>query len=506
MKSEYVLEMKNCTKKFPGVVALDDVSFFLKRGQVHALVGENGAGKSTIMKVLAGIYQLDSGEILLDGEPFMPKHPADALEKGISMVHQELDLVPDMTVEMNMFAGRELKRGIALDKRKMLTATKKAMELLGLDIDPRAKISSLSVAQMQMVAIAKAIAFNTDIIILDEPTSAITEREVRSLFDIVRRLKEQNKAIIYISHKMEEIYEITDQITVLRDGKLIGSIATNETTSEQLIEMMVGRDLSGMYVKNARRSADYDENEVLLRIDGLTREKEFEDISFEVKRGEILGIYGLMGAGRTEVVETLFGLRKADTGTVTVQGGKGKINTPGKAIKAGMGFISEDRKLFGLNLIASVRSNITMAYLDKVLVGRFLMNFKRERQLADEKIQEMDIKTPNRDTPVGSLSGGNQQKVIIAKWLLGDPNVLIMDEPTRGIDIGAKADVYKLMDAFVKQGKAIIMISSEMPELLGMSNRVIVMHEGQITGAFNDAAVNQETIMAHAIGERGAGV
>ena len=502
MESRYILEMKNCRKTFPGVVALDDVSLFLKRGEVHALVGENGAGKSTIMKILAGIYQLDGGEILYDGKPFHAKRPADALEKGISMVHQELDLVPEMTVEMNVFAGRELKKGIVADRKKMTKRTQEILKDLELSISPRARISELSTAEQQMVSIVKAIAFNADIVIMDEPTSAITDREVQKLYEIIRKLKSLKKSVVYISHKMDEIFEISDEVTVLRDGKLIGSVNTCDTNSEEIVRMMVGRDLKDMYIKSAKRSCDFDENEVLLKVDGLGRQNEFADVSFELKRGEILGIYGLMGAGRTEVVETIFGLRKAHAGQVTKTGFRKRLKSPKKAIKAGIGLVSEDRKIFGLNLISSVKDNISTVYMENILRFKFLLNFKKEKELADKWIKEINIKTPSRDTKANSLSGGNQQKVVLAKWLLGDPDILIMDEPTRGIDVGAKAEIYKLMDANAKKGKAVIMISSELPELLGMSDRIIVMHEGEVTGEFGNESVNQEMLVSHAIGEK----
>lgn len=502
MESQFILEMRSCRKTFPGVIALDDVSIFLKRGEVHALVGENGAGKSTIMKILAGIYQPDSGEILYDGKPFIAKRPADALTKGISMVHQELDLVPDMTVEMNVFAGRELQKGPVADKKEMTRRTQEILSDLGVSINPRARVGDLSTAQQQMISIVKAIAFNADIIIMDEPTSAITDREVKRLFEIISKLKARNKAIVYISHKMDEIFEVSDQVTVLRDGKFIGSVKTCETTGEEIVKMMVGRDLKDMYVKNALRSREFDENEVLLKVEGLGRQNEFANVSFEVKRGEILGIYGLMGAGRTEVVETIFGLRKAHAGTVTRTGYDKKLKSPGRAIQAGIGFVSEDRKIYGLNLIDSVKNNISIAYMKYVLCFKYLINFKKEKEIVDKWIKEINIKTPTRDTPCNSLSGGNQQKVILAKWLLGDPDILIMDEPTRGIDVGAKAEIYKLMDANAKKGKAVIMISSELPELLGMSDRVIVMHEGVVTGEFENENLNQELLMSYAIGER----
>ncbi|MDD3339164.1 MAG: sugar ABC transporter ATP-binding protein [Lachnospiraceae bacterium] len=499
MASECILEIKNIKKSFPGVKALDNVTINLKRGEIHALVGENGAGKSTLMKILAGIYTPDEGEMLFDGKPFVPKKPVDALDKGISMVHQELDLVPEMTVEENVFSGREKKKGIMVDKRGMQKRTQDLMDELGIHLDPKDKIKNLSTAEQQMVAIIRAIAFDAEVIIMDEPTSAITDREVAKLFEIIEKLKGKNKSIVYISHKMDEIYSLTDEITVLRDGQLIGSVHTKDVTPDELIHMMVGRELNAVFIKDAPKSATYDENEVVLKVENLTRANEFYNINFEVKRGEILGIFGLMGAGRTETMETIFGLRKADSGTVTMRGDK--IHGVKAAIRKGIAFVTEDRKLFGLNLIGSVKDNITIAYLKQVLKGGFLMDFKKEKATSDELIERLKIKCASRDTLAGTLSGGNQQKIVLAKWFMGDPDLLIMDEPTRGIDVGAKAEIYKLMDTLVKEGKSIIMISSETPELLGMSDRIIVMHEGFITGEASKNELTQEELMAYAIGE-----
>lgn len=501
MANEYVLEIKNVRKEFPGVVALDDVSLSLKRGEVHALVGENGAGKSTLMKILAGIYTPDRGEILFDGQPFQAKHPVDALEKGIAMVHQELDLVPEMTVEENVFAGRERTKGIVVDKKGMQNRTAELMAELEINISPKEKIRNLSTAQQQMVAITRALAFDADIIIMDEPTSAITDREVEQLFKIIRKLKGQGKAIVYISHKMDEIYELTDQVTVLRDGKWIGSMATSEVTHEKLINMMVGRELKNVFIKDAEQTVEFDRTEVLLEVRNLSREHEFQQINFEVRRGEILGFFGLMGAGRTEVMDTVFGLHKPDTGTVTMK--KKPVNSVKRAIANKMAYITEDRKISGLNLIASVKDNISMAYMDLILKAHFLLDFKKEKEAAADLIEKLSIKCASQNTLAGTLSGGNQQKIVIAKWFMGDPDLIIMDEPTRGIDIGAKAEIYRLMDMLVKSGKSIIMISSETPELLGMSDRVIVMHEGRITGEFNRDELNQDELMAYAIGEGG---
>lgn len=501
MASEYLLEIKNVRKEFPGVVALNDVSLFLKRGEIHALVGENGAGKSTLMKILAGIYTLDKGEILYDGKPFVAKKPVDALEKGIAMVHQELDLIPEMTVEENVFAGREQSKGLVIDRQGMENKTRKLMEGLGIDISPKTKIKELSTAQQQMVAITRALAFDAEIIIMDEPTSAITDREVEQLFKIIRKLKKQKKAIVYISHKMDEIYALTDQITVFRDGSLIGTVSTSNTTPEKLINMMVGRKLDDVYIKTSEKTSAYNENEVLLQVNNLTRENEFYNINFNVKRGEILGFFGLMGAGRTEVMDTIFGLRRPDKGTVTFKGKS--MGSVKEAIGSGMAYITEDRKISGLNLIGSVKDNISIAYMNLITKGKFLINFTKEKEICDDLINKIRIKCSSRDTLVGNLSGGNQQKIVIAKWFMGNPDLIIMDEPTRGIDIGAKAEIYKLMDMLAKSGKSIIMISSETPELFGMSDRVIVMHEGYQTGEFSCDELDQDTLMAYAIGEGG---
>lgn len=499
--SEYIVEMRNCRKEFPGVIAVNDVSLYLKRGEVHALVGENGAGKSTIMKILAGLLSPDGGEILYEGEPFAARSPQQALEKGISMIHQELDLVPEMTVWENVYAGQEKKKSFGIiDKKAMIRKTGQIFEDLQIPISPEKKIEELSVAQMQMVAIVKAIAFNADVIIMDEPTSAITEREVAQLFRVIRRLKEEDKAIIYISHKLDEIFQICDQITVMRDGCLIDSRPASELNHEKMIHLMVGRELSNLYVKSSQKSGQDSGEEILLEVEGLSRKGEFEDISFEVKRGEILGISGLMGAGRTEVMETVFGLRRADSGTVKVNGRKINIKHPRTAIEHGLAFVSEDRKLFGLNLVGNIRTNITMAYLNQILRGNLVLNFKKEKEVAASLFSQLKIKANSLETIVNNLSGGNQQKVIIAKWLMGEPDIFIMDEPTRGIDVGAKAEIYKIMDMLVQKGKSIIMISSEMPELLGMSDRIIVMHEGRITGRFRRDECSQEVLMACSIG------
>ena len=498
---EYILQMKNCRKEFPGVVALDDVSLYLKRGEVHALMGENGAGKSTIMKILAGIYALDAGEILYDGKPFVAKSPKDSMEKGISMIHQELNMQHEMTVEENLFMGRELCGPMKVVKTKALKElAEKSFEELGIDMNVKAKISELSVAQMQMVEIVKATSYNADIIIMDEPTSAITDREVEKLFEIIENLKKQNKAIVYISHKMDEIFKISDRITVIRDGKFIASAPKSEMDNDKLVSLMVGRKMKDMYTKDSPKTTEYEDTEICLEVEGLCSDR-FENISFDVKRGEIFGVYGLMGAGRTEVAEAIFGLRKATAGTIKVKGQEVKIKSPAQAIENSIAFISEDRKLFGLNLVSSVKINICDVYLEKLTKLKYLLGFKKEKETVDDYISKLRIKTPHRDTIVGTLSGGNQQKVVLSKWLLGGPDIIIMDEPTRGIDIGAKAEIYKIMDQVVKSGRSIIMISSEMPELLGMSDRVMVLYEGRKTGELNREDFDQERLLACALAE-----
>lgn len=495
-----IVQLKNVRKEFPGVVAVDQVSLDLYKGKVHALMGENGAGKSTIMKMLIGLYPIDGGEILYKGEPFCPKNPAQALKKGISMIPQELDVVPQLTVWENIYAGSEKSKFGLLDRKAMIANTNRLLQEIGVELNPMTPMHELSVAKMQMVAIVKAVAFDAEVIIMDEPTSAITDREVEQLFQVIKSLKEKNKAIIYISHKLDEIFQIADTITVMRDGKHIITKSASEMSQDEVIRFMVGRELSNMYIKSREKLETYDETETLLKVEKLTRGHEFRNISFEVKRGEILGISGLMGAGRTEVMETVFGLRKADSGTVYVKGKKVSIKNPGTAIAHGLAFVSEDRKLYGLNLEGSIKTNISMAYLKRLLIGNFFVDFKKEKLKVDQLIKQLAVKARSRETIVNNLSGGNQQKVILAKWLLGDPDIFIMDEPTRGIDVGAKAEIYKIMDQLVHRGKSIIMISSEMPELLGMSDRVIVMHEGEITGSFTREECSQEKIMACSVG------
>ena len=497
-----VIRMKHISKTFPGVKALKDVSFNVNRGEVHALVGENGAGKSTLMKILAGIYTPDDGEILVRGKPVEIKKPHDALQLGIAMIHQELYPVPEMTVAQNIFLGREpcIKVLPVVKAKKQSMMTKELLESLGVDVSPDTKLSQLSVAETQMVEIVKAISYNTDVIIMDEPSSAITDTEIDRLFEIIRRSAKKNVGIIYISHKMDEIFEIADVTTVLRDGSLIGTLDREKLDHDHLITMMVGRELTDFFPKEFAEIG-----EVTFEVKNLTKEGKFQDVSFSARRGEILGVAGLMGAGRTEVAEAIMGVDPADSGEIIIQGKRCHIKSPADSIKRKLAFVPEDRKLKGLNLKSSVNDNISIINLNTYCRMNTVINRNKESKAVDGQIDSLRIKTPSRSTMVNSLSGGNQQKVVLAKSLVGNPEILILDEPTRGIDVGAKAEIHRLMCTLAKQGKTVIMISSEMPEILGMSDRVVVLHEGEVTGHFNRDEFDQETIMAHAMGHKRMG-
>lgn len=492
---DYILEMRDITKTFARNTVLDKVELLLKPGEVHALMGENGAGKSTLMKILMGIYHRDGGTILLDGEQVEFKNAKQALEHGIAMIHQELNPVLDMQIYENVFLGKEKclgnGKGIKLvDKKKMQEETKQYLKEVGLEISPLAIMRDLSTAQTQLVEIAKAISWDAKIIIMDEPTSAITDKEVDVLFNLIRKLKEQGKSVIYISHKMEEIFKICDTVTVLRDGKYIGRNSTSEITEDKMISMMVGREIKDVYPKRDVLIGD-----VVLEVKNLSQGDVVKNISFDLHAGEILGISGLIGAGRSELVETIFGLRKMSSGEIYLRGQKVDLKSPAVSIRNKIAFVSEDRKVTGLNLISSVRDNICTVSM-KQLLEHGMTNKKNENDAADKYIDMLKIKTDSREKTVGDLSGGNQQKVAIAKWLLGDPDIIILDEPTRGIDVGAKRDIYLLMEDLVAAGKAIIMISSEMPEVMGMSDRILVLSEGVLTGEVPRAEFNQEQIMA----------
>lgn len=486
--------MRGIVKEFSGVRVLDGVSFQLSRGSVHALMGENGAGKSTLMKILCGIYPATEGEIFMDGKTAEIHSPIDAKRLGIAMIHQELSAFHELTVAANMFMNREYKRFGLLDEARMNRAAAEILADLNINIDPRVKMRSLSVAEMQLVEIAKAVSTDAEIIIMDEPTSALTEAEVANLYDTVRDLKSRGKAIVYISHKIEEIFAIADEITVLRDGEFVSHDKIASFDHDKLISLMVGRTLDQQFHKTK-----HDFGKVLLRVENLSRSGEFKDVSFEVHAGEVLGFAGLIGAGRTEVVETVFGLQRADGGEIYVEGERVSIRSPGDAIRYGLALVSEDRKNVGLNLVGSVKENITMANLEKYC--RFgVISSSSEKRACDDLIEMLSVKTHSRDTLVNALSGGNQQKVILARWMSTRPKILILDEPTKGIDVGAKAEIYRLIDEFAAEGGCVIMVSSEMPEILGMSDRIAVMHEGDLVAVFDRGEATQEKLLTAAAG------
>lgn len=486
--------MRGIVKEFSGVRVLDGVSFQLSRGSVHALMGENGAGKSTLMKILCGIYPATEGEIFMDGKAAEIHSPIDAKRLGIAMIHQELSAFHELTVAANMFMNREYKRFGLLDEARMNRAAAEILADLNINIDPRVKMRSLSVAEMQLVEIAKAVSTDAEIIIMDEPTSALTEAEVANLYDTVRDLKSRGKAIVYISHKIEEIFAIADEITVLRDGEFVSHDKIAAFDHDKLISLMVGRTLDQQFHKTK-----HDFGKVLLRVENLSRSGEFKDVSFEVHAGEVLGFAGLIGAGRTEVVETVFGLQRADGGEIYVEGERVSIRSPGDAICYGLALVSEDRKNVGLNLVGSVKENITMANLEKYC--KFgVISSGSEKRACDDLIEMLSVKTHSRDTLVNALSGGNQQKVILARWMSTRPKILILDEPTKGIDVGAKAEIYRLIDEFAAEGGCVIMVSSEMPEILGMSDRIAVMHEGDLVAVFDRGEATQEKLLTAAAG------
>ncbi|QLQ14602.1 MAG: sugar ABC transporter ATP-binding protein [Micropruina sp.] len=495
MTDEFLLRMEGISKHFPGVHALDNVDLEVRPGTVHALMGENGAGKSTLMKILIGMYSSDGGTITLEGKQVTIPDTRTGLGLGISMIHQELSPVPEMTVAENIWLGREPMGPMRLiDYKKMNADTQALFDRWEIAINPKAYMKDLSIAQTQMVEIAKAISFDSKIIIMDEPTSAITEREVDHLHRMIRELKADGKAIIYITHKMDEVFKIVDYVTVFRDGKLVGTYPAAELNRDKLIALMVGRELTNMFPKE-----DADIGDVILSVRNLNRGKLVRDVSFDLRRGEILGFAGLMGAGRTEVLETLFGIAKAESGEIHINGKKVTINQPKDAIDAGLALLTEDRKLTGIMGVLSVRDNMIMAALPKYSPNGILQR-KRINDDCEDQRRKLATKTPSLDQLIQNLSGGNQQKVLISRWLLTLPDILMIDEPTRGIDVGAKSEIHRLMSMLAQQGKAIIMVSSEMPEVLGMSDRIIVMHDGQIGGIVERADATQEKIMELATG------
>ncbi|WKB51287.1 sugar ABC transporter ATP-binding protein [Eleftheria terrae] len=492
---DVLLSAQNIRKAFPGVVALDRVSLKIRAGRVHALMGENGAGKSTLMKVLSGIYRPDGGSLLLRGQPLVLKTPRDALDRGIAMIHQELNLLADMTVAENIFIGREPRNRLGLvDHRALHRQTEALLQRLGLHIDPEVELGELSIANRQMVEIAKAVSFDSDVLIMDEPTSAITDKEVAHLFRIIEDLKRQGKAIVYITHKMDEVFRIADDISVFRDGRHIVTGEASEFDNRSLIAAMVGRELNQIFPKQVATIGD-----VVLSVRGLTRRPAFRDVSFEVRAGEILGLAGLMGSGRTEVVEAIFGVTPADGGELCVDGRCVQVREPRDAIRLGMALLTEDRKKSGLFLSLTVGDNMEITSLHRHETAGFVRQAE-VRQLCEGMRRQLQVKTPSLDETIENLSGGNQQKVLIGRWLLNQPRILILDEPTRGIDVGAKAEIHKLMTSLAQAGVAIVMISSELPEVMGMSDRILVMHEGRAAGTLARAEFSQEKIMALASG------
>jgi len=496
--SEYVLEMRGVCKSFPGVKALDHAQLKLRPGTVHALMGENGAGKSTLMKCMFGIYKMDEGDIYIDGEKVVISDPLEAWDKGISMVHQELQPIPARTIGENIFLGRyPMKKALGfipvVDHDKMYEETAKLLKRVRMDFDPKQKLGTLTVSQMQSVEIAKAVAGNCRVLILDEPTSSLTQNEVEALFRIVEDLKKEGVAIVYISHKMDEILRISDEVTIMRDGQYIGTWEAKDLTTEFIITKMVGRELTNLYPKRENVPGD-----VVFEVEDFTsiNPRSFRHCSFNVRKGEILGVAGLVGAQRTELMEGLFGTRSHTSGSIRYQGKELKISRPKDAIDHGIAMLTEDRRGSGIMGVLSVADNISIASLNKYVDYGFMLNTKKIDELVEVNRQKMNIKTPSGKTLIQSLSGGNQQKVLIGRWLANDPDVLILDEPTRGIDVGAKYEIYCIIADLAKQGKSIIMISSEMGELIGMSDRIMVMCDGRITGFIDGKDANQENIMA----------
>ncbi len=496
--SEFLLEMRGVCKSFPGVKALDHAQLRLRPGTVHALMGENGAGKSTLMKCMFGIYKMDEGEILFHGEKVTIHDPMEALKMGIAMVHQELQPIPARTIGENIFLGRyPIKKVLGLiptvDHKKMYEDTAALLKRVRMDFDPKAQLGSLSVSQMQSVEIAKAVSANCKVLILDEPTSSLTQNEVEALFRIVDDLKAEGVAIVYISHKMDEILRISDEVTIMRDGQYIGTWEAKELTTDMIISRMVGRELTNLYPKRENVPG-----EVVFSVENFTsiNPKSFRNVSFELRKGEILGVGGLVGAQRTELMEGIFGTRSHTTGKITFHGKELKINRPKDAIDQGVAMLTEDRRQSGIMGVLSIADNISIASLKKYVDGGIMLNSKKIEQLVQDNVQKMNIKTPSSKTLIQSLSGGNQQKVLIGRWLANDPEVLILDEPTRGIDVGAKYEIYCIIAELAKQGKSIIMISSEMGELIGMSDRIMVMCDGKVTGFIDSQDATQESVMS----------
>ncbi|GAA4839470.1 galactose/methyl galactoside ABC transporter ATP-binding protein MglA [Paenibacillus vulneris] len=493
---EFLLEMNGISKEFPGVKALDNVTLKVRPGTVHALMGENGAGKSTLMKCLFGIYKPDGGEIYLNGNKVELNSSKNALDHGVSMIHQELHPIPQRNVMENIWLGRFPVKGLGpfqlVDHKKMYKDTQQLFKDLEMDINPAALAGSMSVSKLQSLEIAKAVSYQSKVIIMDEPTSSLTGNEVEALFKIIDQLKSRGVAIIYISHKMEEILRISDEVTIMRDGKLIGTWPAGELTTDRIITRMVGRDLSQRFPERTNVPGD-----VLLKVEGLTSPvaKSFSNVSFELRKGEVLGLGGLVGAQRTELIEALFGLRAVSSGTITLRGKPVKFKSPLDAKKHKIALLTEERRVTGIFPVLSIQENTAIANLDRYLNPFHLLNERRIKEEVGKSVEQLRVKTPSIKTLIKNLSGGNQQKVLLARWLLTEPDILLLDEPTRGIDVGAKFEIYSIIADLAKQGKSIIMISSEMPELLGMSDRIMVMCEGRLSGIVEGKDATEEEIM-----------
>ncbi len=490
-----LLEMRGVSKAFPGVKALDKVDFTVYEGEVLALVGENGAGKSTLMKILSGIYKMDEGEILFEGKPITISGPLASQRAGISIIYQELNTLNNLNIAENLFVGREPQGKIGLvDKQRGHQEARKLLDEVKLSLDTRILMGALSTAQKQMVEVARALSFNARLIIMDEPTSSLTETETQTLFEIIRRLKARGVSVVFISHRMVELFQISDRVAVMRDGQMISTFLTEETTEAEIISAMVGRGIDNLYDKEKAEIG-----EVVLEVRNLSsKANNLKDINFSLRAGEILGFAGLVGAGRSEVMRAIFGIDPRLSGDIFVRGQKADIKTTSDALRHGIGFVPEDRKEQALILDMTVKKNLSLAALDRVSKGWFIDRLM-ETSLVNRFVELLRVKTPSVEQTIKNLSGGNQQKVVIAKWMANEPSILILDEPTRGIDVGAKKEIHKLMSQLAQQGVAIIMISSELPEIIGMSDRVIVMHEGRIKGEFEDEHVTQEQIMQMAV-------
>lgn len=495
--SEKVLEMHNIAKNFGGVQALSGINFELTNGEIHALLGENGAGKSTLIKVLGGIHMPDSGEIYIKQKPAHINSVQDAYDLGIGIIHQEIVMVPELTIAENIFLGREplTKKGL-VNKNKMNKIAQESIQQLGLDLDVNERVGNLTIAQQQLVEIAKAVTFDIKILVMDEPTSSLTGSDIRLLFKIMKKLSEQNVSIIYISHRFEELFEITERITVIRDGLYVDTVNTEDTDSAELVRLMVGRDIEKLYT---RSSGTITSNEVL-RVEKITREGVIENVSFNLYSGEIIGFSGLVGSGRTELLETIFGAQKIDSGTIYINGNETSIDNTEEAISKGLGMVPEDRKTQGLLLDQSVSFNVTLANIHKLMKNKLIVDEEKRAESVKTYFEDLGIKASSPLTEVSTLSGGNQQKVVIAKWLSTNPQILILDEPTRGVDVGAKSEIYSIIDELSKEGIGIILISSDLPEILNMADRTYVMREGRLVAEVQKDEMTQEKIMHHATG------